>query len=220
MSARARLVSPAGDDGTSLVELIIAMMVMSVFLLMLGAGVQTLVGVLTAQRGTMTAQDATGSAFLLLDKQIRYADRVTGPGTVGGDQWVEWRVPDPRLPVTATTSAYRCYQWRASPAAGTLSYRSWVVPAGGAPVPAPDWVRVADHLTITQPVFTTGTGLAAAPFALPVLSGTYGTSRAQVGVLLDLRTTAPDAHSTFSTVFTALNSSATPATDCSEVARA
>lgn len=215
---RSTMTPVRGDDrGTTLMELLISMVIMTIFLGLFAAGVLGMSAAARRQSASITAQQQTREAFLQLDKQIRYAEAITTPSTVAGNQWIEWQVPDPTIPIATSASQSRCFQWKASATSGTLMYRSWIVPTTGT-VSVPSWRTVASGLVITnQPVFTTSdAGLAAAPFSVPAGSSTsYG----RLGIAVTANGTATAGRSASSAVFTALNSPATATVTCTEVPR-
>jgi prepilin-type N-terminal cleavage/methylation domain-containing protein len=208
------------EAGLTLVEMLITMAILALFLALFSTALMAMLRSVQKQTGVVAAQTSTRTAFEMLDKQIRYADAVTTPGTVAGVQWIEWRVPDPKILVAQSASQERCFQWRATTSTGALQYRSWIVPTTGG-VAAPGWISVATGLVIgTVPVFTTSiAGLQSAPFSLPATGQTYSLVQAQVGVALSVSLKSPAGRSVASSVFTALNSDATPDSVCTEVAR-
>ena len=200
------------ERGATLVELVVGMLVLGVFLTICGSGVLSLTRSTRLHTRTVNAQFSTRQAFFLLDKQIRYADAVTTPATISGEQWIEWRVP--------ADGQSRCYQWRASGTSAQLQFRTWIVPASGG-VAVPGWTTVVTGLSIgSQPVFTTGSAaLSAAPFGLPAATSS-SLPYARVGVALTVPPSSTGtAGSTVSTVFTALNAVSSGSGVCTEVPR-
>lgn len=110
-----------GDEGLTLIELLVAMGIFTVVLAVFMSGVVAMTS------STVRAQDVTDSgdslrrAFQTLDKQIRYASSINSAGTgASGAHYVEFlttAVPAGEAPV--------CTQWRFSPSARELAYRTW-----------------------------------------------------------------------------------------------
>ena len=122
------------DEGFSLIELLVAMLIFTIFSIMLGT---TLIAF---TRSTLTAQQTgrTGEqmivAFGTLDSQIRYAESVNfpGPGATTGNMYVEWLTRAESSP----TRHDLCTQWRYVPAEGNIEYRRWDVGT----TTAPPWI--------------------------------------------------------------------------------
>ncbi|WP_146211284.1 hypothetical protein [Quadrisphaera granulorum] len=82
-------------------------------------------GIMGISRSTVRVQGAASSqtdvweVFTTLDQQVRYADAINLPGTVGDTSWVEYRG------ITAG-GGERCYQWRYVSSTGVLQTRSWL----------------------------------------------------------------------------------------------
>ncbi len=92
------------------------------------------------------ASDDLRTAFLTMDRQVRYADAVNFPGqTAGGDWWVEMRTSAVVLPKTPV-----CSQWNYHAVDGTLRVRSW--PEGTSPTGA--WRTVARQILPTGQPFS------------------------------------------------------------------
>lgn len=110
-----------GERGYTLVELLVAMTVFSVFLALFIAGV--VVVSRTSTQATIDAQTAssTGIALQRIERTARYADAVNQPGVVGGNAYVEWRTDAISAPSGVTT----CSQLRYRPSDGTIALRTW-----------------------------------------------------------------------------------------------
>ncbi len=131
MRERARSRNEADDDsGFSLVELLIAMMIFSIFLIIL---VSTLTGIQRAStKVSVVAQTSNGmlNVFSKFDRQVRYADSVNFPGLgASGARYVEFRVPAASSPNGVTT----CTQWKYDPVAKSLQSRTWPEAANATP---------------------------------------------------------------------------------------
>lgn len=116
-----------GDDGMTLVELLVAMGIFTVLVTVVMGGVVTMSRSTVRSEATATASEDLRNAFQRLDRQVRYAEAVNFPGTgSAGRQYVEFRVG---ATVSATGKA-TCTQWRWDPTSGTLERRSWEDRAG------------------------------------------------------------------------------------------
>jgi prepilin-type N-terminal cleavage/methylation domain-containing protein len=118
------------DSGFSLVELLIAMMIFSIFLIIL---VSTLSGIQRAStKVSVVAQTSNGmlNVFSKFDRQVRYADSVNFPGVgASGARYVEFRVPAASSPSGVTT----CTQWKYDPVSMSLQSRTWPEAANATP---------------------------------------------------------------------------------------
>lgn len=149
-----------GDAGVTLVELLVAMVVYGVLSAVVVAAVVSLSRASDRVTGGSATQAAVWSAFVALDRQVRYADAINLPGTTGGAAYVELRTTAP------TDTSPRCYQWRYTPSSGALQVRSWDAAPGAAPGSA--WKTVVSGQPTaagTQP-FTTLTTTATTPHEL------------------------------------------------------
>jgi Tfp pilus assembly protein PilW len=194
-----RWVRPRRDEGLSMIELIVAMLVFTVFAIMLST---TLIAF---TRSTLTAQQTgrTGEqlvvAFSAIDSQIRYAESINFPGEgSNGTVYVEWLTRAESSP----TRADLCTQWRYVPSRGVIEYRRW-----------------NDSPTATAPSWTLGvsdvvaTGQADYPFQLlPVDDSPSGTLLQQLVVQVTAGNEDASAITGTRTSFVARNSSFTKST--------
>ena len=121
------------DEGLTMVELIVAMLVFTVFAIMLST---TLIAftrsTLAAQQTGRTGQELI-VAFSAIDSQIRYAESINFPGeSAAGNVYVEWLTRAESSP----TRADLCTQWRFVPSRGVIEYRRW---NDGPTATAPEW---------------------------------------------------------------------------------
>jgi prepilin-type N-terminal cleavage/methylation domain-containing protein len=112
----------SADDGFTLIELIVAMFVFSIFLAIM------ITSIVALTRGANRIQVAAVSAnqelavFQRLDRQIRYADGINQQGAgPSGAIYFEFRTPSD----SASTHVTTCTQWRYDPVAKTVASRSW-----------------------------------------------------------------------------------------------
>lgn len=217
MRALFRRITRRDDAGVTLVEMMVAISLLMVVSTIFTATFTDLQRGVRKQNGFVDAAAGARRAFALLDRQVRYANTITVPGTDGaGNLYVEWQSGNP-----GTTQT--CTQWRAVVTSGQLQQRSWTVPGNGGAVAAPAWQTVLGGVVLTgQPaVFSTELQLASAPDAVRVPASANLQFR-QLGVVLTVQAGLPVGSASTSTTFTAANSStasAPAATTCNQVAR-
>ena len=117
---------PARDDGTSLIELLVGMMLMLIFMGMFTAAVILMNQSANKVESVSLTSNQVNTAFLKLDRMVRYAAAISTPGTaaVSKDWYVEFR--------TTNTGAEVCTQLRFDIASAQLQQRSWRVSGGTA----------------------------------------------------------------------------------------
>ena len=109
------------DGGSSLVEVMVSMAVMSLFAAVFtGALVGTFQVFNSADAETVT-QSETSDVYLTLDREIRYASGISLPAVVQGHWYVEYLIKDGTVPT--------CVELRLPDGGGSLQRRSW--PQGG-----------------------------------------------------------------------------------------
>lgn len=134
-----RLALPAEDDrGFSLAELLITMAVLSVVMAMFTGGIMQMFNVTDKGESLAVAQAQNTTAFLRLDKQIRYASGVSAPGIAGGEPYVEYLIAGSGTPT--------CYELRVRNQ--TLQQRVW---PQGSPPGSGAWVVLASGVSATTP---------------------------------------------------------------------
>jgi prepilin-type N-terminal cleavage/methylation domain-containing protein len=124
----------SGDEGVSLVEMLVATAIFSIILAIITTSI---VSMLREQR-TQTSQtndlNSARNVITKLDHQVRYANAVSTPGTgTDGSYYVEFQSGNTNLQQT-------CTQWRYVPTGGTIQFRTWQPPLGGVgSSPASGW---------------------------------------------------------------------------------
>ena len=202
-----------GDAGVTLLELMVAMGITTVFLGMFTAAV------LMISRTSQRAEAVTGggqdiaTAFQRLDRSVRYAAEVTAPGQANGSWWVEY--------LTNTNTGKTCTQLSLNPGAQQLRSRTWT-PVAPPSTPTPSgWTTLAGRISNGS-----ATGVSA-PFIRPTPTAASAIGYQQLTVQLVSTVGNPPLDSRSTTTFTALNSAAAakalatgtePAT-CTQVAR-
>jgi prepilin-type N-terminal cleavage/methylation domain-containing protein len=124
---RAQRGSSTHEDGMTLVELIVAMGILSIMLAI------SMVAVSGMTKSTVRAQAVTNSTdqlrtvFQRLDKEVRYASAINAPGTAGGSIYLEYLVD-----ASAANGEAQCVQWRYVTDTAELQRRVWS-PHSGSP---------------------------------------------------------------------------------------
>ena len=211
--------SARGDGGTTLVEVLVGMGIMTTLMVMMTGAVLQVYRTTVSSETIATTQTQLHLALQRLDQSARYASGITAPNTtaVGGAWYVEY------LGTDARTGQAQCTQLRvvpvtgASPAAGVLQLITW--PPGSPPASG------AQRQTVASQIVLPGAGVPV-PFERQ-LAGSAPTASAGPGVSpmpdyqrLRLRLTTRDGGSSATTdvTFTALNTSRDTASSnvCSE----
>ena len=199
------------EDGFTLVELLVAMLVMTIFMGLVTAAVVQMTQVSLKSQAIGDAESQLNAAFLRLDKEVRYASAINSPGQNGSDWYVEFQSK-----YSGTTT---CTQLRTTAAAGKLQQRTWTVTGGS--VTAPGWTTLASGVANQS-------GVAAQnPFTFTVAGATAIHQQLKVYLLASSGPggTATKSTSTSSATFTALNTGPATVTNttgqsvCQEVAR-
>ncbi len=161
------------DAGLTMIEVVVAMSIMSVLMVMFTGSMLRMFRAANHTESVSAAQSQLNTAFLRLDKEIRYASAISTPGLVGTDPYVEY--------VTTNSGAALCTELRLRVADRRLLRRSWA--QGASPLVPSPWLPLASGVTGTAP-FTRTAADATFPFQrlqlrLSALAGggTTGVSR-------------------------------------------
>jgi prepilin-type N-terminal cleavage/methylation domain-containing protein len=182
------------DAGLTLIEVVVSVAIMSVFLAMVTGAMLRLFQTSNAVTTTSAAHGQLNTAFMRLDKQIRYAAGISTPAAVGGDQYVEW--------VTTNTGTAICTELRLHVSNNQLQQRTWT--DGTSPVTPTAWLPLASDVTGSTP-FTFSAADATSNFQRLELKLTATPAGLKTGKQLDV-------------LFTAMNTSlaTSSATRCTE----
>jgi prepilin-type N-terminal cleavage/methylation domain-containing protein len=135
------------DDGFTLVEVVIAMLVLSVLLAVFVRAVSLMTS--TTTRVTTTGEAATEgrAASDALGRQLGTATATNTPVQAGGNWYLEFSVDEVKAGADR-----QCNQWRYQPSTRRLEYRTWSTVT----LAATSWITVSDAVvnTSTQPPFT------------------------------------------------------------------
>lgn len=159
-----------GDEGITLIEMIVAMSIFSVLLVVFASAVTDWSKdvVKTSRVGDQTSTART--VFNLFDKQVPAAAALNRPVLVGTDWYLE-------MENDATTPS-TCVQWRLRTATHQLQWRSWLYnPPAIAATPA--WRTVDSYAVQSKDRVT---GVAIDPFVRDLPDQTYLTQRLTVDV--------------------------------------
>ena len=116
------------DQGFSLLELIVALGVFSLFIAMAISTFSTIGNAVVTARSRANSATSVLDVFQTMDRQVRYADAINFAGLgPSGDSYIEFHVA-----ASATTAGIAtCTQWRYVPAngtvgvPGTIGFRHW-----------------------------------------------------------------------------------------------
>jgi type II secretory pathway pseudopilin PulG len=108
------------DAGYSLVDLLVAMSVMSILMVVVIRAVAEVYSNVTRTEGTSFAREEIGNSFRRLDKELRYATWISAPPGKDGTTWDLWYA----LPPTGSATDY-CRRLMFDTATGILSLEWW-----------------------------------------------------------------------------------------------
>lgn len=196
--ARLRARRPSGDAGTTLLELLVGMVLMTIFMGMFTGAIVAMTSTANKVEAVTIATSQTNQAFLTLDKQVRYAAALTTPGVsaVSGDWYVEFD--------TTNTGVDVCTQLRVDQTAQQLQERTWIVTSAGAATPTA-WNPMASNITNGA----APAGSATVPFTVPAAATGVSSPFQRLSFTLVATATGSSTSTTQSHMsFTALNSTA------------
>jgi prepilin-type N-terminal cleavage/methylation domain-containing protein len=129
------------DAGVTLIEVLVSMVIMSIFMAMFFAGISKVFQVSYHAESASVAQSQVNLVFLRLDKEIRYASGISTQGVVGGDPYIEYLTTSGGTPV--------CTQLRLHGDDHQLQQRTWT--QGDDPLVLTAWKPLASQVTAAQP---------------------------------------------------------------------
>jgi type II secretory pathway pseudopilin PulG len=180
--------------GFSLIELVVAMGIFTLFIAVFMTSMVNLARGTT--RAQVTAEASTGvlTVFQEFDRRVRYADTVNAAGAgSSGARYIEFRS---LRPVTGSADVPMCTQWRFVPSTGRVETREWREASPSTTTTA--WTSKLSEV-IDQ-------GGAEYPFRM-IPASVSGSSRQQLGLRLRAGNQALGAEATIDTTFVARNSS-------------
>jgi prepilin-type N-terminal cleavage/methylation domain-containing protein len=131
-----------GDDGFSLVEIVVVLAITSIIGVVFTTGVLQIYRTSTAEDNDFATQSQTSQALLRLEKQVRYAYAIGTVHTEGTVPYVEYLVMTPVA--GQTTLVKRCMQLRLS--STQLQSRYWTQGSAGT---VTSWAPLAADLSST-----------------------------------------------------------------------
>lgn len=206
------------EQGTTLLELIVGMTVMVIFLGIFTGAIVMLTSTSTHTQAVVDTTSDLNSAFLRLDRTVRYAASISSPATsaASGYWYVEF--------MTSNTGASVCTQLRVNSATRQLQLRTWTL-AGSGYTGLSGWAPIASD--ISNGTAPAGSVNPPVPFTLLASGGNVVDERLTVQLLAasgNPRTTSQSAV-TFTAVNSqtasqaASNSAAYPSSVCTQVGR-
>ncbi len=186
-----RRMSP--DEGTTLIELMVGMILMVVFMAMFTGAIVMMNSAMNKSQAVNLTSSQLNVAFLSLDDTVRYASFISTPGKgKSGDWYVELR--------STNRGTEICSQLRVNTAAQQLQRRSWTVLNTIASTPSA-WVPIASGITARA-----ADGGLTQPFALVPLRANASSQQLTVTLVAPSGSGSSLTNSTSSCTFTALNS--------------
>jgi Tfp pilus assembly protein PilV len=181
------------EAGLTMIEVVVSLTVMTVLMLICTTGLLQVYRSVNATESISTAAAQVNTAFLRLDKEIRYASGISTPGVVSGNPYVEFE--------TANTGTTVCTELRLNVTAHQLQRRSW--PQGGSPG---SWLPMASQVS------------ASTPFTVSPADSTMTSQRLRVRLVATAGTGGSTATARTDVTFTAMNTSLATTSDtvCSE----
>ncbi|MEV6598289.1 prepilin-type N-terminal cleavage/methylation domain-containing protein [Actinoplanes sp. NPDC051346] len=147
------------DAGFTLLELMVALAILSVAMAIFTTGTLQLFRGTSKIESASIAQSQLQVAFERLDREIRYASALSIPAVVNGDPYVEYR--------TENSGTAMCTELRLHAADQQLQRRTWV--EGPAPITPTPWIPLASGISAAA----AGTD----PFTFVPTDDTYGWQR-------------------------------------------
>ena len=142
MRARLRRLRREHEAGFTLVELVVAMGIFTVLMTLVLTAVVGLARTTARVQNVADASDQLRTAFLTMDRQVRYADAVNFPGRTRAAAAEAWWV-ETHTSAVAPGAQATCTQWRFTASSGRLERRTW--PDGAFAGRSP-WRTVASQL--------------------------------------------------------------------------
>ncbi|MFI5898197.1 prepilin-type N-terminal cleavage/methylation domain-containing protein [Actinoplanes sp. NPDC051513] len=135
---------PRGDEGVTLIEVMVAMVLMAFAMAIFTGGIVEIHRWVDKTDASFEAQGQMNATYARLDKEVRYARSVSDPAQVNGDWYVEYLV--------SLDSVDTCVELRLSASAQELQRREWA--QNVTPVAPTSWQTLATGVSGSTP-FTT-----------------------------------------------------------------
>lgn len=126
------------DEGTSLIELLVVMIIFTMIMAIITTAIVNMVHQSQKESGQSNNLNSSRKVIEMLDHSVRYANAITTPGTgTDGSYYVEFRTGN-------TGQQQTCTQWRFVPTGGKMQWRTWQPPLSGlGSVTATSWSTAA-----------------------------------------------------------------------------
>lgn len=128
-----------GDAGTTLIELMVALALTTVVMAIFTTTLVQMFQVSNKSHALEVAQAQVHTAFVRVDRQLRYAYGITTPGQVGAHWYAEY--------VTTNTGPAVCGQLRLNTVAAQLQWRTWT----RGQTPSNTWTVLASKVSGVTP---------------------------------------------------------------------
>jgi type II secretory pathway pseudopilin PulG len=178
------------DEGTSLIELLVVMIVFTMIMAIITSAIVNMVHQSQRESGQTNDLNAARKVITLLDHSVRYANAITAPGVgTDGNYYVEFQTGN-------TLQQQTCTQWRYVAVGGKLQWRTWQPPLTGLFTgSATTWATAAIGMTPvgSTPIFT-------------IVQSSALNSREELNVMFTATSGAPPTSSTSQVTLTAINS--------------
>jgi hypothetical protein len=138
---RTKRLQTRGDAGATLIDVMVSMVLMSIFMAMFTGGIVQMFRAANKTEAVMAAQTQLHIAFLRLDRELRYASAISASAAVGPDAYVEY--------LTTNTGTPVCTQLRLRVATAQLQRRTWV--QGSSPLTPSPWTPLVSDVSSTEP---------------------------------------------------------------------
>jgi prepilin-type N-terminal cleavage/methylation domain-containing protein len=132
------------DDGLSMIEVLVSMVLMSIFMAMFFGGITQMFRSDYRAESGGAAQTQINLAFQRLDRQIRYAAGISNDGTMFGDPVIEY--------LTTSGASATCTELRLNAGSGQLQIRTWT--QGASPLVPGRWLPLASQVVPAADPFT------------------------------------------------------------------
>jgi Tfp pilus assembly protein PilV len=184
------------DDGSTLIEMLVGMVVMSIGLAIFTTATVQIYQALRYSERVTQVHDQLSTAFRKVEKEVRYALEINTPGsavTKGVDYWyveyvtsgstdkcIQLRVPRIQAGITVATSQLQTRSWLlgATPA-GFSAVASYIQPPATNPFTQPAATQLRMLLTASgDPSVTTGANVAQTDVVFTALNSTGTTTEA------------------------------------------
>lgn len=200
-----------GDSGTTLMELIVGMALTMIFGGIFTTAIVSMTSTSNKAQALANTSSQLSSAYLRLDKTIRYASAISTPGqSTGAGSTGDWYVEIQ----TTNTGTAQCSQFRVEQTAQQLQVRTWT-PVNSVATGLTSWLPLASYITNGGASSTSPN----VPFSFPTALASVNFQQLQIN--LTSISGNPVSSSSSSITFPAINSStsATNSTVCQEAGR-